>query len=194
MNALVLLGYSKSGKDTIANLLSQKYVGVVNAKFSLLTKEILSRLFKVPVSMMEDRQWRSTALLEHNGQRINLTPMDLLTALFHGAPKCNLGKANVAYTLQQVQGLFPVFTDVRRLYEWNAILEHYRPLVILLENKQTEEGENDGEIKQVWEEARTTADIKSCCIEILPTHTPETTFAQILNILSVYGVLIDDTL
>lgn len=180
-NALVLLGYSNTGKDTIAALLSSRFTGVTNAKFSALTKQILADVCGVPVSMMEDRQWRENTRLYVNGVQTTLTPFDLLTALYHGAPGTNLASANAEWTLKSIGDSFPVFTDVRRVAEFNCVTAHYNPLVIFLTRDDAEPAVNDKEIAEVFYAATDNKSIKTNVIHIATGEQPEQTFERVLK-------------
>lgn len=179
-NALVLLGYSNTGKDTIAALLTNRFTGVTNAKFSALTKQMLADVCNVPVDMMEDRQWRENTRLYVNGKQINVTPFDLLTALYHGAPGTNLASANAEWTLKSIGDSFPIFTDIRRVLEFNCVTSHYRPLVIFLTRDDNEPGVNDHEIGNVFNQAIQVG-VPTCVIHIQTGEQPEQTYERVLK-------------
>jgi len=130
VNAIVLLGYSGVGKDTIANLLISQYANLVNVKFSGLTKDLLASAFRVPRDWLDgqDREpkWREQNLRLH-GVEIGITPLDLLVTLYRGAGKYDkLHQANIKYALDSIPtGAIPVFTDVRRSAEMCAVYEKY---------------------------------------------------------------------
>jgi hypothetical protein len=180
-NALVLLGYSNTGKDTIATMLGSRLTGVTNAKFSALTKQLLADVCGVSADMMENREWRESTRLFVNGVQTNLTPFDLLTALYVGAPGTNLASANVEWTLKNIaEDSFPVFTDIRRVYEFNCVTSHYNPLVIFLTRDDSEPGVNDNEIADVFY-AATDDNIKTTVIHIAKGEQPEQTFERVLK-------------
>ena len=120
--AIILLGESGIGKDHLFKSLSTTYPNIQNVKFTTYAKTLVSRAFNVSPSLMDDKEWRT-----QNLPGIELSPLDLLLTLYHGArnyPK--FSDANIKYTLDSiVDGFIPVFTDVRRVKEANAIKEAF---------------------------------------------------------------------
>jgi len=53
INALVLLGFSGAGKDTIAS----HFPFSTNIKFAALTKEIVAKVWCVDAAKLEDKEW-----------------------------------------------------------------------------------------------------------------------------------------
>lgn len=121
--ALVLLGNSGVGKDTLAALLAQENPvrKTFNAKFSAFAKGLVADALQVPVSRWEDKNWRNTRIYG------SLTPLDLLQVLYFGS----LGDSNPSYRFQQAclsyisnriyvqKPDLVVFTDLRKPEEVN---------------------------------------------------------------------------
>jgi hypothetical protein len=148
INALVLLGFSGAGKDTIAS----HFPNSSNIKFSALTKNLAARVFGVEADKMEDKEWRNTCSLSLNGEQISLSAFDLLSALYHGAPSTRLAQANIEWAMKQAKAsTFPIFTDVRRVLEMKAVVEAFTPLVVLLSRPGATPTANDKEIMKAFE-------------------------------------------
>lgn len=126
--ALVLMGASGVGKDTYYNMINERYSNVCNAKFTLLGKTLLSNALNAPLSLMDDKDWRNTPL-----KSMELTPLDLLLALYQGSLHYPpFSKGNIKYTLDSIPpDVFPVFTDVRRMPEAEAICDAYPAAVFI---------------------------------------------------------------
>ena len=149
-NALVLLGYSGVGKDTIANLLITDDKRKVNVKFSALTKRLIERAFDYPTGALEDKQQRVEPL-ELNRELYELNAMDLLTALFTSG-NSRVEQAGLTYALRSIKpGQFPVFTDVRRRQEAYAIAYNFNPLVLYLVRDDIFPSVNDSGIHFIYD-------------------------------------------
>jgi hypothetical protein len=147
ITALVLLGVSGAGKDTIAS----HFPNSSNIKFSALTKILVARAFGVEEEKLEDKEWRNTSSLSINGEQIFLSAFDLLSALYHGAPSTRLAQANIEWAMKQAKAsTFPIFTDVRRVLEMKAVVEAFTPLVILLSRPGATPTTNDKDIMKVF--------------------------------------------
>jgi len=148
VNALVLLGVSGSGKDTIAS----QFPSSTNIKFAALTKEIVARVWGVDADKLEDKEWRNESSLLIGGKQISLSPFDLLSALYHGAPYTKLSKANIELAIEKAKASsFPIFTDVRRVLELEAVVQHFFPYVVLLRRPFTFPSPNDKETYEAFE-------------------------------------------
>jgi len=150
-DSLVLLGYSGAGKDTLASLLEREFPGcTITIKFSCLTKQLVAKLWGVDPCMLENKQWRSATHYIFDGHPIKLTPMDLLSALYHGALHSNLALANIEVALASIPpGSFPVFTDIRRQLELDAVLRFYQPRIVWLVRPNVGPGPNDHELLEL---------------------------------------------
>jgi hypothetical protein len=148
--ALVLIGYSGVGKDTLANLLAARYSGISTHKFSGFTKSLVASALSVPKSYLEDKSWRTT----HNfGKDWDLeshfSPLDLLALLFQATeldtPEAQrLKDMNVEYCIKlALQCSKPIFTDVRREHEMRALQQHFSPFVVYIERKGINPGVSD---------------------------------------------------
>jgi hypothetical protein len=148
INALVLLGFSGAGKDTIAS----HFPSSSNIKFSALTKLLVARAFGVEEEKLEDKEWRNTSSLFISGEQISLSAFDLLSALYHGAPSTRLAQANIEWAMKQAKASpFPIFTDVRRVLEMKAVVEAFTPLVVFLSRQGVKPAANDKDIRKVFE-------------------------------------------
>jgi hypothetical protein len=148
----VLLGYSGVGKDTLASLLEREFTGcsIIIIKFSCLTKQLVAKLWGVDPSLLENKQWRAATHYIVDGHPIKLTPMDLLSALYHGAPFSNLSLANIEVALASIKpGSFPVFTDIRRQLELDAVLRFWQPRIVWLSRPNVGPGPNDHELVEL---------------------------------------------
>jgi len=146
-DSLVLLGYSGAGKDTLASLLEREFPGCSIVKFAALIKKLVAKLWGVDPSLLEDKQWRLATHFILDGHPIKLTPMDLLSALYHGAPHSNLALANIEVALASIPaGSFPVFTDIRRQLELDAVFRFFQPRIVWLSRPNVGPGPNDHEL------------------------------------------------
>lgn len=148
--ALVLIGYSGVGKDTLANLLAARYSGISIHKFSGFTKSLVAASLDVPKSYLEDKNWRST----HNFGKdwdleVHFSPLDLLALLFQAteldSPEAERLKAlNVEYCIKlALQCTKPIFTDVRRDHEMSALQNHFSTTVVYLTRDNISQGVSD---------------------------------------------------
>ena len=181
--ALVLLGYSGVGKDTLAGLLQYHQPRTTVHKFSAFTKALVSSALDVPKSYLEDKVWRTTHNVGSPYELSSLlTPLDLLVLLFQ-ATELNtpegtaLKLANLEFTLSEaLQAPAPVFTDVRRLIELNAVQEHFSPTVVFLEREGVASGAADGNLIKLRQYAHATLSI--------PAHErPQVSVQRLINLL-----------
>lgn len=154
-NAIVLIGNSGVGKDTVANMLIRDYPGVfVNVKFSSLTKAIFAQLgfTEAQVNGTDKEKVREQTLVI-NDKETGVSLLDLLVSLFHGSHKTNLHRANITWALNSIpSGSIPIFTDVRRADEMQAVRKNYTPLVIKLYSPDIIPGAADAEIASLaWD-------------------------------------------
>lgn len=146
-NALVLLGYSGVGKDTMANMLC-KTSGCVNSKFGELPKRLACNLLTLPYSrdLVESKANRESAVAGFYG----LSLMDVLTVLYKGSQDSEpMLKAIRQFTFDKIGADVPIFTDVRRQTELDAINERYQPLVIRLVRSDVGLGVNDSQLDEL---------------------------------------------
>lgn len=142
--AIVLLGYSGSGKDTIAEYLHNSY-GFTNVKFGRMHKEITAYIFNCDLSQLEDKKWRRA----HKHELFGFTPLEFLTVLFQGyTASSSYVNCLHKYTLSLTDDCFPVFTDIRNECELNVIA-HLNPLVIRLVRDSVEPDVNDNYIDEI---------------------------------------------
>lgn len=148
--ALVLIGYSGVGKDTLANLLAARYRGITIHRFSGFTKSLVASALCVPKSYLEDKAWRTS----HNfGKDWDLeshfSPLDLLALLFQATeldtPEAKRLKAiNVEYCIKlALKCSKPIFTDVRRSHEMSVLHDHFSPCVVQITRDGITEGVSD---------------------------------------------------
>lgn len=139
-------------------LLAKDYPGLHNVKFAGLTKDILASTFRVPRSYLDgldgEPKWREQQLYAGGGKLTKVTPILLLSTLFHGAQKTDLGKLNVEYALENIPSdSLPVFTDVRREYEYEAIVyAGWNPYFIYLGRDGVYKGVSDEDILTIAED------------------------------------------
>lgn len=146
-NAIVLLGYHNIGKDTLANRLVEEYPQFVNTKFSALSKLLIYTATGVDCN---DKKARELPI-GLNNINTNLSAIQLLNALFLASNhEPSLAKANIEFAINSIsKGKIPVFTDVRRVAEMQAVSAHFIPLVIVLYDKDVKPGESDEQIDNV---------------------------------------------
>lgn len=144
-DAIVLLGYSGVGKDTaFAELNNRRRGKYTNVKFGLLAKTLVANILGIQVQQLEDRQLRESKVI------YGLSPNEILTVLFRGCTPA-LTEAHLSYAFDNLDDdKLPVFTDVRRWNEAEAINERYsNPLYFLLWCNQVECGDNDYLIQEI---------------------------------------------
>ena len=146
MTALVLLGRHRTGKDTMANLLEFAYNRVINVKFSALSKRLVASALDLPYSATEDRHFRSEYCATKTfGVETDLSILDLLNVLYYGMESdteaaSRMVSAGIKYALTVAEGAYhPVFTDIRRQLELDAVLERYPNCKIVRLTKEGEE-------------------------------------------------------
>jgi hypothetical protein len=175
-DSIVLLGYSGAGKDTLTQLLLDKYPGkFANVKFSALTKSLLGLIGFTP-EQLDGRDVakvrEQTLTIDNKSTGVSL--LDLLATLFHGARKTNLHRANIKWALDNIPAnVVPVFTDVRRIAEYEALLRKFpNPLIISISDSKLLPGVADEEV-----------DSFLCDIRLIRTTVAET-FLGLETILS----------
>lgn len=147
LDAIVLLGYSGVGKDTTFAALDSLCPHVfTNVKFGRLAKELTAKAFDIDVSELEDKELRKQG--RHNW--CGLSPLDLLTVLYRGITP-ELTKAHISYALMSVnQDYIPVFTDIRRHEEAEAVKQTYSNVSwVYLWGSGIEPGVNDSDVEAV---------------------------------------------
>jgi hypothetical protein len=138
--ALVLLGNHGAGKDTVANALMSRYKGFENIKFGSLCKKIVAEAFDIDPAVTEHRVNRTiSGIMTTFGIFGNsLCALDMLNVLFEGSKgnsqaAVNFREASIQYAMHRANlALVPIFTDVRREQEMEAVVAAYRPTVIHL--------------------------------------------------------------
>lgn len=150
--ALVLLGYSGIGKDTIFREINASFPScAINVKFSALSKRLVADAFGVGSYTLEDKEFRSTYKYTNF---VPLTPMDLITVLFKGSEQVpafiQAGMDYVSLQLDAACGDVPVFTDVRRHAELEFIRDKFtRVDFVALSSPNVDAGVNDGTIDKL---------------------------------------------
>lgn len=131
-NPILLLGRHGAGKDTIATLLQNQFKGVENVKFGELNKRIAASACDIPWEYTNDRTFRRNYDVGSNfGIKSDFTLIDLLNVLYNGSLGSNssarkLVKTGIEFTINNCKNCQrPVFTDVRRMQELNAVLNEY---------------------------------------------------------------------
>lgn len=142
--ALVLLGYSGTGKDTLANLAIARYGDSVgNCKFGEFNKRIAALALSVPPSYFEDKHWRVThdvLSCEFDvDSHIHLSPFDLLSVLFVGGNSntevgAHWRQCYQNYTISKA-GYYklPVFTDIRSETELVKVKSCFDACVVFID-------------------------------------------------------------
>ena len=148
--ALVLIGYSGVGKDTLANLLAARYVGMSIHKFSGFTKSLVASALCVPKPYLEDKVWRTAHSFGKDWDlESRFSPLDLLALLFQATAldtpeAARLNAINVEYCMKlALKCAKPIFTDVRRVQEMSTLQDHFSTTVILLTRDGVTEGVSD---------------------------------------------------
>lgn len=153
--AIVLLGAHGVGKDTMADLLFNTRKGVENIKFSEFSKRFVASAISVPYSYLNTGQFRkSYRVASYFGFGSPLTPLDILNVLFQGmASGSESGKrmidAGIDYAITKADASFlPVFTDIRRQAEYDAVVDNFgkdNTIVVLLQREQAQAVEEGDE-------------------------------------------------
>lgn len=168
-DAIVILGYSDVGKDSAFAALDKRNPNkFTNVKFGAYAKLLTAKAFDISPQVLEDKNKRNET------NEYGLSPMDMLTALFKGCDS-SLTKAHIAYAFNSIQPqLIPVFTDVRRSVEADAIDKSFvSPLYIWLVSPSVEPSVNDTEIMSIARNhfayiiVRITPDLTAETIEVL---------------------------
>lgn len=131
-DSIVFLGEHGSGKDTLGNYICEIVNNAGIVKFGLLGKQLTAKAFEVPLELLEDKDKRKEIAL------YQLSPLTFLNLLFQAGqldtPEAKaLRESYVTNALNRAFAFdFPVFTDIRRQEELDAVKTKYNPLVILL--------------------------------------------------------------
>jgi hypothetical protein len=122
MKAIILLGSHGAGKDTIANELIARHPKVFcNVKFSTLLKKITANAFYTTTARLEEKKWRNEI------KNFGVSPLNVLNALFYGYSYVpELAEAIIDYGISSIpKHATPVFTDIRRVGELEAVYKNY---------------------------------------------------------------------
>lgn len=151
--ALVLLGYSGAGKDTLVKLLQARFGKEVgNCKFGEFNKRLVANMCNVPLSYMEDKHWRTTHNVmrtEFGTPQATLTPFDLLTLLFQAGSSDSLAAlthrtAYQKFTIARAaQFRCPVFTDIRHPTELELVQQTFDASLIYIDCEHLQPSAND---------------------------------------------------
>jgi hypothetical protein len=134
MDAIVILGPSRSGKDTTFGVLCKTLeVPLVNIKFSGPMKRVLEYMYVLPEGSMEDPGTRASEVPGLPG----VTFLDLMVRCYHAwplmDPRMGMERSKEDVRVAQDSGVIPVFTDVRKDCEAQYIRESFdNPWVIRL--------------------------------------------------------------
>lgn len=152
--ALVLLGNSGVGKDTICSLFLQEFPNAaVNVKFGSLGKRIAADLFNTVTERMENKEWRETVRWQEQW----FTPMDLLTTLFHGCKHCPaMMEANIKFALANApKDKLLICTDLRRPEEYEALCREVDCVdLVHLSSRDVPKGVNDDKLNLILDRAQ----------------------------------------
>lgn len=185
--ALVLLGYSGTGKDTLANLAIARYGDSVgNCKFGEFNKRIAAAAINVPPSYFEDKHWRVTHdVLKTEfdvDSHLHLSPFDLLSILYvGGTSNTEAGRHWRAcyqnYTIAKAkQYKLPVFTDIRHPSEFSRVRAEFDTCVVELLVPTIQPGANDTHLP-----LGTPGNL-----QLHRQPTPQATFETLLEITNTY--------
>lgn len=182
--ALVLIGYSGVGKDTLASLLSARYSGITIHKFSGFTKSLVASALYVPKSYLEDKRWRTTHNFGKNWDLdCHFSPLDLLALLFQAteldSPEAERLKAiNVEYCIKlALQCCKPIFTDVRREHEMSALQNHFSTTVVHLTREGNKQGVSDSFVDAL------ATNYANLCLHITAGESPLTSATRLVDLL-----------
>lgn len=176
LKSIVLLGYRNAGKDSVCRYLQEHFEQqFYNAKFGAYNKSIAAQLMRVPVSFMEDKEWRNQPLID------DITALDILNSLFYLSEHSTALQNKIHNTcLSNIpDNLIPVFTDVRRQTELNKVLEKFgkdHTAVFLLYNENAVFSKGDEELDEV---------IDTCTILKTLTSDVSLSAEQIIEILDL---------
>lgn len=123
--AIVILGYSGVGKDTLAQSLIKAHPSMFQVvKFSGLAKEIVAEFFIEPIAKLEDKEWRVKV-----DSYYGFSPLDLLIVLYHGKSHVDSFAQACIHNAFRDAATFPdrisLFTDVRVQHELESVLQMY---------------------------------------------------------------------
>lgn len=120
---VIVMGYSGSGKDTAYRYLASKYPGLAhNVKFPTLAKQRLAAYMQVPVSFMEDREWRTKTYVPGTDR----TVLQFLIDTYHVFRVLEPDHWPAKVLSDLPQGI-RVFTDVRSPAEATQIMSKLDP-------------------------------------------------------------------
>ena len=185
--ALVLIGYSGSGKDTLTRMAQARFVGVGNCKFGEFNKLVAALALGVAPSCFEDKHWRVTENILHTqfgmDNDYHLSPLDLLSVLFvGGTSNTPVGEhwrhCYQSYTIAKAKTFdTPVFTDIRHPSELAKVRGEFDACVVKLQTFHLAPAANDTYIEELR------------CDKVITRHqsTPATsTFEELLTITNPY--------
>lgn len=148
--AIVLLGNSGVGKDTIANRLCFENPAYKNIKFSAIIKHLFSDWLDLDDDDIENKKLRCEYNFNVRGYQTISTLLDLLDVTFRGCPGTTLETDKLAYAKQRCEGYTPIFTDCRSVAESEWIHYNFSPIYIHLYRPSVEPGISDENVNQVW--------------------------------------------
>ncbi|MEH2028488.1 MAG: hypothetical protein V7K67_02195 [Nostoc sp.] len=149
--AIVLLGYSGVGKDTIANRLCLDNREYKNIKFSAIIKHLFSDWLDLDDDDIENKKLRSEYNFNVRGYHTLTTLLDMLDVTFRGCGGTTLEIDKLAYAKKRCEGYTPVFTDCRTLAEAEWIKYNFSPICVRLYHPDIDPGISDQDIDQVWD-------------------------------------------
>lgn len=157
-NAVILLGYHGVGKDTLANRLIKDNSAFVNIKMSKMYKDLLQHtlgLTEAEINGTDLAKVREApiSICANIGEELNFpfSALDILNLLFQGSRvDSRFVDSHVTYALDSIpEGKIPVFTDIRRIEEYEAVCRNFNPVIIFLKDKDVPPGDTDGNIPQL---------------------------------------------
>lgn len=124
MKAIVLIGRSGCGKDTIANLICSTYHHYSIHKFAQPIKDLVAAAVGVPVKTCEDKLQRSMPIVFWGGKPKSI--LDLLQDSYIEQKETPLHNMMVNRVVMKARSTVrPIFTDVRNIDEAEAILKTF---------------------------------------------------------------------
>lgn len=188
--ALVLLGYSGTGKDTLVRMAQAAYDGIGNCKFGEFNKRIVAELLGVPLSYMEDKQWRERydILKQHFGvdTSYHMSPFDLLSTLFVGGTSYTPAGEHhrscyQSYTIAKAhEHKLPIFTDIRHYSELMKVKGNFHTCVVYIDAHWIKPAANDGNVRELAKLPKVKHLVR------MPHDLPSATFDRLLEITNNY--------
>jgi hypothetical protein len=178
----------------MANLLEVSYAGVVNVKFSALSKRLVASALDLPYRATEDRDFRTEFCATRTfGVETDLSILDLLNVLYYGMESgteagSRMVQAGIKYALAIAKySRYPVFTDIRRQLELHAVLECYpncKIVRLIKEGEELQEPEaGDEQLQYLYDYVSFTRNRKVATIERKAGDSQATTFNKLQEIL-----------